>query len=70
MNKEQVLRDYRNGDAEKRLNFFLYYRDFRNEFSFIDGEPELERSRNPWSLMFHHGSTVRRHGHLPWASSR
>jgi hypothetical protein len=70
MNKEQVLRDYRNGDAEKRLSFFLYYRDLRKEFSRIDGELELERSQNLWSLMFRHGSTVRSHGHLPWASSR
>jgi hypothetical protein len=70
MNKEQVLRDYRNGDVEKRLSFFLYYRDFRNEFSCIDGEPGLERSQNLWSLMFRHGSTVRSHGHLPLAGSR
>jgi hypothetical protein len=70
MNKEQVLRDYRNGDAEKRLNFFLYYRDLRNEFSGIDGERELERSQSLWTLMFRHGTTVRSHFHLPWASSR
>jgi hypothetical protein len=70
MTKEQVLRDYRNGDTEKRLSFFLYYRELRNEFSCIDGEPELERSQNLWARMFRHGSTVRSHGHLPCASSR
>jgi len=70
MNKEQVLRDYRTGDAEKRLSLFLYHRDLRNEFSCIDGELELERPQDLWSPVFRHGSTVRPHCHVPWASSR
>jgi hypothetical protein len=65
MNKTQVLQDYRNGDAEKRLSFFLYYRDLRNEFSCIDGEQELERSLGPWAPMCLHGTIARSHGHFP-----
>jgi len=70
MEKEQVLQDYRTGDAEKRLSLFLYHRDLRSEFSCIDGELELERTQDPWAPMCCHGATVRSHGHVPWASSR
>ena len=67
MNKKQVLQDYRNGDANKRLNLFFYYRDLRKEFSCIDGETELERSRDPWAPMRLHGTIARSHGHFPKA---
>jgi hypothetical protein len=69
MNKKQVLQDYRNGDAEKRLSLFLYYRDLRNEFSCIDGENKLERSQRPWARMCLHGTIARSHGHFPRASN-
>jgi hypothetical protein len=38
MDIEQVLHDYRNGDEEKRLSLFLFYREFRDEFSRIDDQ--------------------------------
>jgi len=67
MHREQVLQDYRDGDAEKRLSLFLYYRDLRKEFSCIDGEQELERSQGPWAPMHHRGTIMRSHGHFPGA---
>lgn len=67
MNKKQVLQDYRNGDAEKRLSLYLYYRDLRKEFSCIDGETELDRSQRPWAPMRLHGKLVRSLGHFPRA---
>ena len=70
MNKEQVLQDYRDGDAEKRLSLFLYYRDLRNEFNCIDAEKERERSQGPWAPMCLHRTNVRSHGHFPGACNR
>jgi hypothetical protein len=46
MDIEQVLHDYRNGDEEKRLSLFLFYREFRDEFSWID-EQERPADRSP-----------------------
>jgi len=67
MNKKQVLQDYRDGDAEKRLSLFLYYRELRNEFSCIDGEIELEPSEGSWAPVCLHGTIMRSHGHFPRA---
>jgi hypothetical protein len=67
MNKKQVLQDYRNGDAEKRLSLFFYYRDLRNEFSCIDGEQELEGSERPWAPGWLCGKTSKSKGLVPRA---
>ncbi len=38
MEREQVLCEYRQADADKRLSLFLSYRELREEFSDIDQE--------------------------------
>lgn len=47
MKIDQVLNEYRRGDADKRMSLCLYYREFRDEFSGIElADPmDLETSR-------------------------
>jgi len=40
MNIDQVLDEYRQGDADKRMSLFLYYRELRNAFTSIEQENE------------------------------
>jgi hypothetical protein len=54
MDIDRILKDYRTGDEEKRLNLFLSYRDLRDEFSSIDEETEraaFSRSLTPALLI-------------------
>ncbi len=44
MDIERVLNDYRNGNEDKRLSLFLYYRELRDEFSRIDRETAADKS--------------------------
>jgi hypothetical protein len=48
MQIDQVLNEYRQGDADKRMSSCLYYREFRDEFSGIeqDDPMDLETSRH------------------------
>ncbi len=41
MDIDRILRDYRNGDEDRRLSLFLSYRDLRDEFSRIEQEREV-----------------------------
>ncbi len=38
---DQIFRDYRNGDEDRRLSLFLSYRDLRSEFSRIEEERQI-----------------------------
>jgi hypothetical protein len=40
MNNDQVLDEYRQGDADKRMSLFLYYRELRDAFTSIEQENE------------------------------
>jgi len=42
MESDQVLDEYRNGDADKRMSLFLYYRDLRDEFNRIEQDDPLD----------------------------
>ncbi len=41
---ENVLKEYRNADADGRLELFLAYRDLRDRFTAIDAEDEAGRA--------------------------
>ena len=52
MNIDQVLDEYRMGNAEKRISLFLYHRELRDEFTCIDQvdagvDQEVSRSSEP-----------------------
>jgi len=62
MDIEQVLHDYRKGDADKRLSLFLYYREHRDAFGVIDdqehrpAEPAVRRgAMNAAGALFMNG---------------
>ena len=46
MKIDQVLEEYRQGDPDKRLSLFLYYRDLRDEFSCIDQDDSPARAES------------------------
>jgi hypothetical protein len=44
MQIDQVLEEYRQGDADKRLSLFLYYRELRDEFACIEQDEPADLS--------------------------
>lgn len=44
MKIDQVLEEYRQGDADKRMSLFLYYRDLREEFTRIERDDPADLS--------------------------
>ena len=53
MKIDQVLDEYRQGDADRRLSLFLYHRELRDEFSCIeeDDRPALSEVRQTSELL-------------------
>ena len=44
MKVDQVLDEYRMGNADKRMSLFLYYRELRDEFSCIEQDDPADPS--------------------------
>jgi hypothetical protein len=42
MNIDEVLDEYRKGDADKRIGLFLYYRELRDAFERVEQNDPLE----------------------------
>lgn len=42
MKIDQVLNEYRRGDADKRMSLCLYYREFRAEFRGIEQDDPMD----------------------------
>jgi hypothetical protein len=40
MNSDQILSEYLNGDEDRRMSLFLYYRELRDDFTAIDGQEQ------------------------------
>ena len=38
MDRDRILDEYRNGDQDKRMSLFLYYRELREEFNDVEQE--------------------------------
>ena len=44
MNTDQVLDEYRKGNADKRMSLFLYHRELRDEFACIEEDDPADLS--------------------------